>query len=98
MAREQEPRAVLTAIMVAIASLGCLMFVIVNRLQVLQAEVAATNAAPVDVSGWSTYRNDAYGFELEYPAGWTMYTGGLSGSAPFVSFGNPLSGLKTYSM
>ncbi len=97
MIRKDEPISVLVAIIIAAASVGCFVFVVVvQRLQSLQNEITATGAVPVDISGWQTYRNDQYGFELAYPPGWKMYTGGLAGATPFIVFGNPLEGIKTY--
>jgi hypothetical protein len=29
----------------------------------------------VDISGWKTYRSDAHGFELKYPAAWSVHEG-----------------------
>jgi hypothetical protein len=97
MMREKEPLSALIAIIIAVASTGCFVFVVViQRLESLQSEIAASNATPVDVSGWQTYQNDQYGFELEYPSGWEVSTDGLGSASPFVAFGNPLTGMKTY--
>ena len=97
--RAQEQTSVLLAIMIAIAAVGAFMFVVVmQHLQTLQVEVAASGGSPVDVSGWQTYQNTQYGFELEYPPQWTIYAGGLAGSDPFIEFGNPLDGMKTYTL
>jgi hypothetical protein len=99
MIRKDEPFSVLVAIIVALASVGVFVFVVViQRLQSLQIEIAASNAAPVDVSGWQTYQNSQYGFELEYPPEWQISTSGLAGTTPFVAIGNPLSGMKTYTL
>jgi hypothetical protein len=99
MIRRDEPVSVLTAIIIALASVGCFVFVVVvQRLQSLQNEIAASNSTPVDVSGWQTYRSDQYGFEFEYPPGWDLSTDGLSAATPSIALGNPLSGIKTYAM
>ena len=99
MTRGSEPIAVLVAVVVAAGAMICLGFVIVNnQLQSLRNEIAANTIAPVDVSGWQTYENDQYGFELEYPPGWTLYTDGLNNDTPFIAFGNPLEGVKTYAL
>lgn len=99
MIRKDEPTSVLVAIIIAIASVGCFIFVVVvQRLQSLQNEITANKAASVDISGWQMYRNDPYGFELEYPPGWKIFTGGLAGATPFIAIGNPLEGLKIYTM
>lgn len=97
--RDKEPISVFTAIFIALASIGVFVFVVViQRLQSLQAEVAASSSAPVDVSDWQTYQNSQYGFELEYPPSWQISTNGLAGATPFVAFGNPLDGTKTYAL
>jgi hypothetical protein len=96
---KDEPISVLTAIIIAVASIGCFVFIVViQRLQSLQAEVAAGNAVPVDVSGWQTYGNSQYGFALEYPPGWTVSTDGLANTSPFIVFGNPLTGTSVYDL
>lgn len=95
--REKEPFSALLAIIIAIAAIGCFVFVVViQRLQTIQNEVTANQVAPVDVSGWTTYQNTQYGFELEYPPDWTLSTDGLTGQTPFIAIGNPLEGTKTY--
>jgi hypothetical protein len=98
MIRAKESTAVLVTIVVAICALAGLMFVMMGRLSVIQNEIGKSNSSAVDVSGWETYRNNQYGFELEYPSQWVLDTNGLSGETPFVVFGNPLAGTKTYSM
>jgi cytoskeletal protein RodZ len=99
MTREQEPISALVAILIAVAALIIFVFIVVsNRLQALQDEITASNAAPVDVSGWQTYENSQYGFEIEYPPQWQVSTDGLTSQTPFVSFGNPLGGPKTYDL
>lgn len=98
MIRPEEPKAVMTAILIAIASLGCLVFVAFTRIAAVQSELAASVTAPVDVSDWNTYHNDTYGFSVEYPPEWTVNTNGLAAATPFLTLGNPLSGIKTYAL
>ncbi len=45
----------------------------------------------VDTSSWQTYQNTTFGFSIQYPPNWKIYTGGLSASTPFIVLGNPLS-------
>jgi hypothetical protein len=52
----------------------------------------------VDTSAWPIYRNAQFGFSLQYPPNWQIFTGGLSADTPFVALGNPLSGTTTYTM
>lgn len=99
MIREKEPFSALLAIIIAIASVGVFVFIVViQRLQSLQDEISASTAAPVDVSGWQTYSNSQYGFELEYPPQWQLSTDGLANDSPFIAFGNPLDGTSTYDL
>jgi len=98
MYHKSEPRAVLTAVVITLVSLGTFAFVAVARLQVVQNEIAASAVPSADIAGWSIYRNDTYGFQVAYPPGWTLYEGGLMNDVPYVAFGNPLSGLKTYAL
>jgi len=92
MIRRDEPLSVLVAIIIALASVGVFVFVVVvQRLESLQTEIAASNAMPVDVSGWQTYQNSQYGFEFEYPPQWQILTGGLAGATPFITLDNPPS-------
>ena len=97
--REKEPASVLLAIVIALAAVGTFMFIVVlGRIQALQEEVALSNIPPVDISGWATYHNDQYGFEIEYPAGWQLLTAGLTSDTPYLVLGNPPTGIKTYAM
>jgi hypothetical protein len=98
MIREKESTAVLIVIFFAIGVLGYFMVVIMGRLQALQADINTGGTTPVDVSGWEAYRNDTYGFELQFPSTWKVLTYGLDGDPPFVTFGNPPSGTSTYVM
>ena len=98
MYHKSEPRAVLTAVVITLVSLGTFAFVAVARLQVVQNEIAASAVPSADIAGWSIYRNDTYGFQVAYPPLWTLYEGGLMNDVPYVAFGNPLSGLKTYTL
>lgn len=61
-----------------------------------QQNVNAANA--VDTSGWATYQNPQFGFSLQYPSNWQVFTGGLAASTPFVALGDPLNGTTTYVM
>ncbi len=95
MFHKDEPKAVLTAIVITVVSLGTFAFVVFSR---FQADVATSNFSLEEISGWNIYRNDTYGFRLSYPPGWTLYEDGLVGNDPYVAFGNPISGVKTYSL
>lgn len=98
MIRNQEPTAVLTAIVIAIVSVGCLLFVVFARVQEEAIQTPASEIAAAEMSGWETYTNTDYGFQLDYPPGWSLDTSGLQNVTPFIAFGNPLSGTKTYSL
>ncbi len=52
----------------------------------------------VDTSSWQTYRNTQFGFSIQYPSNWRIYTVGLAASTPFIILGNPLNGTTTYAM
>ncbi len=55
-------------------------------------------ASAVDMSSWTTYHNAQFGFSLQYPQNWQIFTGGLAADTPFVAIGNPLNGTTTYAM
>ncbi|HVM76691.1 MAG TPA: hypothetical protein VMU07_00885 [Candidatus Paceibacterota bacterium] len=96
MIRNQEPTAVLTAIVIALASIGCLVFVIFARIQSVAVQNQEDAMASVEIAGWDTYSNDAYGFQVNYPPGWIVNDSGLGAGASMIAFGNPLSGTKVY--
>jgi hypothetical protein len=98
LSREDEPKAVLTAIVITVAALGTFAFVAFARLQSLQAELGAGTLSSEEVAGWNIYRNDTYGFQVSYPPGWTLDDGGLLDDVPYVAFGNPMTGPKTYTL
>ncbi|MEK9180149.1 MAG: hypothetical protein AAB897_01945 [Patescibacteria group bacterium] len=41
----------------------------------------------IDVSGWKTYRNEEYGFEVKYPGDWKIQVGNLGIQEGEVTFG-----------
>jgi hypothetical protein len=69
----------------------------IGQVALLQQENNAS-ASAVDTSSWSTYQNAQFGFSLQYPPGWQVFTGGLAANDPFVALGNPLNGTTTYVM
>ncbi len=95
---EKETVAVWIVIFAAIGVLGYFVTVTTLRLQTLQANYNTGELLPVDVSGWLTYRNDDYGFELEYPPTWQIATGGLTSQNPYLIIGNPIDGTSTYQL
>ena len=63
-----------------------------------QAIAFQNETSVVDTSAWPIYRNEQFGFSLQYPPNWQVFTGGLSADTPFIAFGDPLSGTTTYTM
>ncbi len=98
MIREKESVAVLIVIFIAALVLGYFTVLIMTRIQTLQLSVNAGGGTPLDVSGWNAYRNDQYGFELQYPPSWNTSTEGSLGASPLIVFGNPPSGISTYAL
>jgi len=88
-------------LIVVAAATGILVYVAaraVGQVAMLQQESANSTRA-VDTSSWETYRNAQFGFSVEYPPNWQVFTGGLAAAgSPFVALGNPLSGTSTYTM
>ena len=95
---KNEPRAVLTAVVIMLVSLGTLVFVAFTHLHPLQSEISASSFSIADFADWSVYRDDTYGFQVSYPPGWTLDASGLGNVDPFIAIGNPLSGKKTYEL
>jgi hypothetical protein len=79
-----------TAILVYVASSA------IGQVAVLQQENNVSSA--IDTSAWPIYRNAEYGFSLQYPPNWQLFTSGLSAGTPFIALGNPLNGTTTYTM
>ena len=98
MIRDKERTAVLIVIFLAIGVLGYFMALIMVRIKAIQVDISTGGVSPVDVSGWETYRNGEYGFELQYPSSWKFSADGLAAIPPVVAFGNPLTGTSTYVM
>ena len=68
----------------------------IGQVAALQQENNASSA--IDTSAWPMYRNAEYGFSIQYPPNWQLFTNGLSASTPFIELGNPLNGTTTYTM
>jgi hypothetical protein len=45
--------------------------------------------SPDETSGWKTYGNEEYGFELKYPSAWTKLSPTLTGTGSFQEFSDP---------
>lgn len=78
-----------TSILVYVASRA------IGQVSLLQQN---NDTTAVDTSNWQTYHNNEFGFSLQYPQNWQIFTSGLSASTPFVAIGNPLNGTTTYTM
>jgi len=61
-----------------------------------QQNDSAVNA--INTASWPIYHNAQFGFSLQYPPNWQLFTSGLSANTPFVALGNPLNGTTTYTM
>lgn len=95
--RKEEPQAVLTAIMICVAALGCLGFVALVRSASIES-APTQSVMYVDTSDWLPYRDAAHGFTLLYPPDWTIDTEWLASDPSYIALGNPLSGTSTYTM
>ena len=82
---------VVTAILVYVAARA------VGQISLLQQENNSA-ATAVDTSSWTAYHNAQFGFSVEYPPNWQIFTGGLAADTPFIALGDPLSGTTTYTM
>ncbi len=73
-----------------------------SQTQTASSSVSSATSSTVDVSGWKTYANQQYGFELEYPSAWRVSTNGLAnilGStslAPFMELSAPSEEMTSY--
>ena len=95
---DKEQMAVWIVVFAAIGVLGYFTTMTIFKLQELQASYGTNESLPVDVSGWLTYQNPDYGFEIEYPATWQIATGGLTSQTPYLILGNPIDGTTTYQL
>jgi hypothetical protein len=68
----------------------------IGQISIIQQDDAVTTA--IDTSNWQTYHNAEFGFSIQYPPNWQIFTSGLSANTPFIALGNPLSGTTTYTM
>jgi hypothetical protein len=84
------------ALIVVVAITAVLVFVAARAIG--QVTAFQNQNSVVDTSAWPIYRNAQFGFSLQYPPNWQIFTGGLSADTPFVALGNPLSGTTTYTM
>ena len=55
---------------------------------------SAQTPGPIDTAGWQTFRADAMGFELKYPATWRI--GRSTGTLESVLLGGPAQGGGTH--
>jgi len=102
-----ERKEFFAVMIVVVAAAAILVYFAVNAIAsvtVLQAQNQAEalpgggTLAGVDISGWQTYNNPAFGFAFRYPSNWQISTAGLSGTPPVVILGDPLTGTTTYAM
>ena len=88
------------ALIVVVAVAAVLLYVAakaVGQVTLLRQENSNSESI-IDTSSWSSYQNAQFGFSLQYPPGWQVFTGGLAANDPFVAVGNPLNGTTTYVM
>lgn len=66
---------VITIAIVAIALIAIAGYFIFSKSSVKPTEIKTQQSSQnLDVSSWKTYQNDQYGFEVQYPDGWSVYS------------------------
>lgn len=55
-------------------------------MQELGEGAASSSQAAADTSGWKTYRNEQYGFEVKYPQDWEAFSNTLPGNYGYIDF------------
>jgi hypothetical protein len=68
--------------------------------RVLALPPSSTSASEIaaETFDWQDYHNATFDFDVHYPPGWDISTAGLGNATPFVAFGNPLDGTKSYAV
>lgn len=94
---------VVIVIVIAVLAIGGY-FVLKTKVAVAptQSPTISSTTAPNEASGWKTYTNTKYGFELKFPSNWSGYKVGaerkLTDGGTSISFDFPftINGTKTY--
>lgn len=85
------------AVLIVVGAVALILVYVAAR-AIGQVVALGNGSGAIDTSSWQTYQNTTFGFSVQYPPNWKIYTGGLLASTPFVVLGNPLNGTSTYAM
>jgi hypothetical protein len=86
------------ALIVVVAVTSILVYVAARAIGQVAALQEATGANAIETVDWQTYHSAEFGFSIQYPPNWQIFTSGLSANTPFIALGNPLNGTSTYAM
>lgn len=88
----------LWAVLIVVVAVTAILVFVAARAIGQVSMLQQNNTAAIDTSDWQTYHNAEFGFSLQYPPNWQLFTSGLSANTPFIALGNPLNGTTTYTM